>query len=108
MIKCIDCIHCEICDEDSALPPQEFDYCAYFKDKSKFIELPFSKDSYCNFGKELYRVFGVTANGDSDFYVNIYKVDNADEVFTSIPYKAVTFISDKEAKRMWRELNGQI
>ena len=41
MINCKNCIHCEICDEDSQLPPQELYYCRFFKDKSKFIEKQF-------------------------------------------------------------------
>lgn len=50
MIYCKNCIHCEICDEDSQLPPQELYYCRFFKDKSKFIELP------CPIGTTVYMI----------------------------------------------------
>lgn len=50
MIYCKDCIHCEICDEDSKLPPQKLYDCRFFKDKSKFIELP------CSIGETVYMI----------------------------------------------------
>ena len=101
MKTCEDCIHYDICLGAFGWLSKT---CYSFKDKSCFIELPFSKDSYCIFGKELYRVFGVTANGDNDFYINIYKVDKGDKVFELLPSKIVTFISDDEARKMWEEL----
>lgn len=108
MKTCKNCIHSGVCGQ--YLLPWERDsveeHCESFKDKSKFIELPFSKDGYCTFGKKLFRVFGVLANGDNDFYVNIYKVDKADEVFELLTSRAVTFISDGEAKKIWEELNN--
>lgn len=99
MKTCKDRLHYDICL--GAFGCQLPKICDSFKDKSRFIELPFCSDSYCTFGRELYRVFGVTANGENDFYVNIYKVDQADKVFTDIRYDIVTFISDEEATRMW-------
>ena len=110
MKTCKDCIHYDVCDYFVKIRIETLsdancsENCLFFQDKSEFIELPFSKDGYCTFGKELYRVFGVTANGDNDFYVNVYKVDKADKVFISLQSNAVTFISDEEAKKMWEEL----
>ena len=105
MKTCEDCVHYDICL--GAFENWLSKTCDSFKNKSHFIELPFSKDSYCTFGKELCRVFGVTANGDNDFYVNIYKVDKADEVFISIPSDAVTFIVDEEANKILEEMKNE-
>lgn len=119
MKTCKDCVHLDVCEatyadlmhaggstfmDDSENVDKD---CRFFKDNTKLIELPFCKDGYCIFGKGLYRVFGVTANGDNDFYVNIYNCDNVDDTFTSIPSRAVVFISDQEARKKWEELNAQ-
>ena len=111
-MTCKDCIHYKLCDLDDELYPSENvnEDCSYFKDKSRYIELP------CKVGDTVYEptrrginIYKITKihisqNGKTfewecidGFYTNVYGFDD---------YKIgdTVFLTKEEAEAKLKEL----
>lgn len=66
MASCKDCIHDNVCDKMNKIECGLLNKCEYFKDRSRFMELP------CKIGEEIYEM---VLNRDKSFsHCNTHKV----------------------------------
>lgn len=107
MKTCKDCIHRGVCilyDAFDYEEPTTADACRFFKDKSKFIELPCSIGDYCIWK-------------NTEWYVNVIEWDNEDFVLWVSPANRqacsaevlaseVRFMTEEEVSEMFERINA--
>lgn len=105
MKTCKDCIHCTPC---GLAPETPVNGCEWFKDKSKFIELPCSVGDYCIWHEDLWYVNGIGYFDDKngDFLLWMSMADRSPCGAEAVSSQ-VKFISTAEAKKMLEELNNE-
>lgn len=106
MKTCKDCIHQQVCvlyDAFDYEEPMTGDLCRFFKDKSRFIELPCSIGDYCTWDNNLWYVNNITYCCDGDFLLWMSMADKS-PCGAEASSSEVKFISQEEVKRMLEEL----
>lgn len=96
MKTCKDCIHCDVCLLDSYTPAND---CDYFKDKSKFLELP------CAIGETVYMIS--TGHDDwtgHDFQMIIQASFRLDMIKK---FNKTYFLTREEAEKKLEEMNNE-
>lgn len=113
-MTCKDCMHYEVCnalDESGQVKILVPSQCGYFKDKSKYIELP------CNIGDKVYHIIReIEITEESIYRVRIYEdmhlafsasrkggkiVFNEDEIGKTV------FLTKSEAEQKLKEINNE-
>lgn len=102
MKTCKNCIHNGVCGQ--YLLPFERDcveeHCEYFKDKSKFIELP------CPIGSTVYMIVNIHDTFDDSEYRAVIQVSFRLDMLNN--FNKRFFLTREEAEKKLEELNGQI
>lgn len=102
MAACKDCLHFAVCEE---VPTKSADDCEFFKDRSRFVELP------CKHGDTLFRIInGKIEKGVATtfFYGSESHIVNCrfPKINTGIPFHRfgkTVFLSKKEAEQALKE-----
>ena len=115
MATCKECIHFVVCDE---VPTKSADDCDFFKDRSRFVELP------CKVGDTVYSIYKgdieahivnrlefCTVGNNSecqDYFGAAEGIDNCDENFSFINFTKATFgktvfLTREEAEQALKE-----
>lgn len=114
MTTCRDCIHFDVCGmcgyEDDI---RAMTFCSYFKDKSRFVELP------CKIGHYVYYIYEITNyKGEHRYVLRTNKIKSIDiheyykyyslfdrSVLISDDYNKTWFTDKSKAKAKLKELN---
>ena len=108
-MTCKDCIYYDVCDYDGDVAVFPDRICGFFKDRSRFVELP------CNMGDTVYFIKGGRVMSDTvlrfvidKYAVKLVKSNGADIGYTS-QFGERIFLTREEAEQALkeRELTGE-